>query len=289
MEISAVMNRIGLIVLWGMALLGAFCSSGCTASGYPGFVKFSPDSERVLYDDGRYGRTYLYWIQTGDKLVFTGRVSCVDAEVRRFVLLPVECDGGRATGSRTDCLLVTVADKGATVTTLPSVPEGGRVAMVFCAEGALLQASTRGYWGAIRQAWTYTTGDSCWEPTSNWYHETDAPPQCFDIPGGALKGGHVFCPLPDRARMPASVEWGRDVEVHSSSDGAMLEFRLPSPDGQYLVRVHDRDDPWLRLTLTDLRNQTKTVLLEKDDFVRDLVDSLIIVVLYPLQPLLPKF
>ena len=98
--------------------------AGCTASGYPQFVKFSPDNRWIVYEDARYARAYAYDLQAKQKYPFTGRVACLDRDVKHLVLLPDRYCGDRPAPDPVPSWLITLDQAPPDKQPLPPLPTG---------------------------------------------------------------------------------------------------------------------------------------------------------------------
>jgi hypothetical protein len=246
--------------------------SGCTTSGYPWFVKFMPASGQILCEDNRYARVYVYSLESRKKLVLTGRVACIDMATNRFVL--------RAEGRNNPlpCSLVTLMAEGIRVESLPAVPLPGQLPQTVMEFGP-----SHGTIAALNYATDYdqkpstncvlTIGQSSWMQESIPEAVAGKPYLIYYRNINMRQGGYTFAPVHEWGPVvPRGPVWG--VDVQDTFRNNKLGFRLPSPDGKYVVMILDPDDRLGRVTLTEVATGYRTVLLDKNDAAQDALDVL---------------
>lgn len=269
--------------------LAALALAGCTASGIPRFVKFSPDSRRLVYEDYRYHRVYIFDLDTHEKHVLYGYTVSIDQQVQRFVVSghPNRWHGWER---QLAYILVVPGKAEPDETKLPPLPLGPNAGYVCIEFGP----------GADEiSAFTYK---------SNYYHPSNTPAEVYRMapradawtgvkpvpdeygplshrrvvaPGGIWEGGHVYCPCWEPEGNSMKKVPGVDVEATGS--GAQTTYLLPSPDGRFVVRIGDVDDPWRRVTLTECVSGAREVILDKDDGASDVLSALGMAVLFPVN------
>lgn len=273
---------------------------GCTASGYPDFVKFSPDGRRLVYQDARYPRVYIYDLKTRQKYVLKGRIASLNREVDRFVLLPHRYTGVESPPAPLPCCLVTFEHGGPQVERLPGLPLGSGVLPVVVMElgpeqqqilATIYEHQSVVFRTAPHRDYLLKFGQDEWTavrcPRDFPRHPPAGPAY---IPSGVREGRHVFCPDPEPPMNQLEFKsdyWGFDVETEFRNDRIGLILR--SPDGSFVVRICDIDDPWGRVTLTEVATGRKEIILNKNDAALGVLDVLGKVALLPVYPFLPKF
>lgn len=271
---------------------------GCTASGYPAFVKFSPDGRRLVYQDARYPRVYIYDLETRQKYVMKGRVASLNREVDRFILLPNRYSGRQSPPDPVPCRLVTFERDGPRVERLPGLPVGSGLLPIVCMElgpdqqqilATIYDSSYVVFSRRPHRDYRLKLGENEWTavrcPRDFPRHPPAEPPY---IPSGVREGRHVFCPDHSPENQAKGDNWGFDVETEFSSN-YRLGFILRSPDGSFVVRIRDIDDPWRRVTLTEVATGRKEIILNKNDAALGVLDVIAKIALLPLYPFLPKF
>jgi len=257
---SSTGRRPGTAATAILALLALALCIGCDASGYPAFVKLSPEGRFVVYQDGRYPKTYVYDTRDGRKAVFDGRAACMNEKVSQLVLR------GSPRDEEMSCRLLTFDADGVHVRDLPAMPTAGyrEARVVFVGEGAdLLALLYESSWAdrpgrALRLA----PGRSQWEEVPIPSARADQPLWAIHEPAGARLTGHVFSPRDRSFRLPEDEYRGLDVEL--AFDNHDPCYVLRSPGGQYTVTIRDPDDPWRRLWLTRA-DGTRVLLLDQND------------------------
>jgi hypothetical protein len=132
-----------------------------------------------------------------------------------------------------------------------------------------------------------TLGEKNWVNVEIPAGHRDKPYWRLFSPGGIRQGRYFYHPVYERSVVPEEEELGTDVQMEFKNH--RLTYVLPSPDGHYLLRIIDGDDPWLRLTLVHVSTMKKKVILDKDDAVSDVMDVCGRIMLIPLAPFLPRF
>lgn len=278
-----------------MLLIGLTClASGCTtreytASGHASIVKISSDSKRILYQDSRYARVYLYHVDMARMETFKGGIGCASSGVKSFVLLPWCLNDFSLSRVPIACFLATVENGATILTMVENLPPGHLLSLSFCSDQSALQAEICQLDGPTRlqgrrtlvnrldgQGWSVSQS-SCTVQTRR---------EQMGRPVGIMDEGYVYYPYSDSL---GSVSDGRNTERFSSPERQVVEVRLRSPDGKSLIRINDWDDPLYRLTLTDLTTNKKVVLLDKDDTERDAQEERERELQYPLVRLLLFF
>ena len=235
-----------------------------TASGHPSIVKFSSDSQRILYDDYRYDRVYLYHTGAAQMEVFTGGIGCVRSGVKGFVLLPWRLNDYSQSRVPITCLLATVENGKTALEVLESLPPGRLLSMFFYTDWPAIQAemcqspastTVKGWKVVVNRLDGRGWSEGAYPCTMQTMHEQRGRPV------GIMSEGCAYKYTP--------VDPGQDVECIRGSGANESEVRLLSPSAEFLVRIADQDDPLHRLTLTDLRTNKKVILLDKDDAERD--------------------
>lgn len=240
---------------------------GCSASGNPKFVKFTPDSRYLIFEDQAYPRVYVLDLAKRQKSILVGRVACVSDNASQFVLRP------NATSKPMPCSLVTLGGEEVLVQKLPPLPVAGRspkAVIRFQSDDQLGGAVYDSEYASGPASWhDLTIGETEWVPgeiprvmagrsAGRWYH-----------PVGIRRTGHVYAPAPD-ANVFGSQSYGRNVEL-IYDEQSNLAFRIPSPDGRYAVTVRDYEDPLKRVTLTDTATDERIILLDKNDAAVDVL------------------
>ncbi len=251
-------NTLLLIVLLGVVAVGS--STGC-ASGYPAFVKLTPDARYVIYQDGSYPKTYVYDVERSQKSVFDGRVACMNKVVSRLVV--------RGEPSRSDlkCWLITLEADGLKLVALPVLPMsgGGIVRLMFIDGGPGLVALL--YDSGLTERPTYCKR---LEDLSGQWAAVVVPPEFRDQPLWAAHepigdrlSGYVYSPRDPSIDLPDSQLKGLGVQS-GVEDGKHFD-RISSPDGTYVVTIRDPRDVWRRVWLTERANGNRVLLLDKND------------------------
>jgi len=279
--------------IWCLASLCTTALSGCSASGYPLFAKFSPDGQRLVYEDARYPRVYVCEPKTGHKTVLVGSVACIDGDVRQLVLWQQRVQPDYHGSSPIPCSLVTLSDQGPVVEQLPALPgqPGSSVILMdFLPESGLIVARTlRSYYrlpdATPDQSFTLKPGEKHWTQQAGATGGAGPIPWWrLYLPGGVRQGRHYYAPVHD-PDLPQSERWGQDVQWADRK----FERDLYGPGQEYVVRVADGDDPWSRTTIDEPATGRREIILDKNDGAVDLFNGAITVMLFPLGPFLPKF
>jgi hypothetical protein len=282
--------RRALTTSWaaGLTLL-----AGCSASGHPDFAKFSPDGRRLVYQDARYDRAYVYDLGTRHRHEVPGHVACIDREVQRLVLLPRGIAGGYSAGrGPIPCTLLTISGDSLVLEQLPPLRvnlEFAQVLLEFAPNQTSLLATIyeSRYADKPDSCRLLAIGGDTWLDTQIPEARRNTPPWRIASPGGIREGRYLYHPVYDTGIPLPGGELGMDVEREFRND--WLTYVLRSPDGSHLLRIIDGDDPWHRLTLTDLRTMKKEVILDKNDAALDVMKWCSKLILLPIAPFLPSF
>lgn len=278
------------------ALVLLLTISGCSASGYPDFVKFSPDGRVLVYQDARYPRVYVYNLGTREKHVLKGRVACFTRGLDRFVLLADRYAGCKQPRQPLPCRLVTTQRDDLIVQTLPALPITAKLPLISMefgsSEGQQLRATVfdNQYMPDACEPGRYYTlklGDPRWTELAFPEESLRKPLWQWPLPGGLRDGGHVYCPVHDPAAVPEAEMWG--INVEDEFRNGRYGHVLHSPDERFIVKVNDVDDSWQRLTLIDAATGEKEIILDKNDAALDVLSFMVKIPLLPFTPLLPKF
>ena len=261
-----VIARTVIIVL--MSVAAGMCG-GCDASGYPAFVKISPDGRFVTYQDGSHPKSYIYDAHRGRKVVFRGRVACMNENVSLLVLR------GEPDRREAKCQLVILEPNGPKVKDLPVLPMSNRsvVRIMFIGEGpdmlALLYDSS---WAERpAQAARLTHQSRRWENVPVPQEYCDQPLWMAHEPIGDRLSGYVFSPRDKSFRLPEQQEPGLNVDL--AFDNHCPYYSLKSPRGDYTITVRDPKDPWNRLWLTE-RSGRRVLLLDQNDMPTRVVGAI---------------
>lgn len=261
------------VVSRALMLLPAVCV-GCSASGYPGFVKFAPGGHFLLYEDARHPRVYVYYLQTQKKHVLVGEVACVDPGVTRFVLRPGK------TADPIPCSLVKLSGNEPLIEPLPPLPTTeGILPVAVIAFGprpdTLMGVVYRSKYDNTPAAYyTLRLGQKAWKAHAVPETMKGKRPWEWFPPVGLRDSGFVYAPIYEPGAVPEDQKYGLNVEP-ASSDRFEPFHRLPSPDGRFIVTIGDVDDPWRRLTLTEAATGRKTLLLDKNDVPEEVFTFLV--------------
>ena len=79
-------------------------------------------------------------------------------------------------------------------------------------------------------------------------------------------------------------EWREREGIDLQSGQPHALYLLPSPDGRFLVRISDSDDPWHRVTIVDTASGRKEIILDKDDAILVIPQALF--TLFVLDPII---
>lgn len=295
------MTRIWNGIATGCLGLLLLFSSGC-ASGMPSLVKVSPDSQRVVYEDCRYARVYVHDLPTGRKQVFAGSLVYMDDTLEHLILVPQH----HVTGRSIKPAIIKMSEGTAHRRELPPIQPGFLVLDLYlnwdrdsgeataCAYGVRSgrpAPDAKAYlrWRPGEAVWTSLPfPDRPFAERNDYSHKG---------PRGARDAGPVYCPLDippvgsqatDSApatRPEDFLEAMEKEELARSGIGLsrkvtwkglfhgdpQITTMLSSPDGKYLIRIGDGDDPWQRLTVTDVATGKRRILLNKNDLANEIL------------------
>jgi hypothetical protein len=290
-------QRTHRTILWPICAAWIGLAAGCSASGYPLFAKFSPDARRLVYQDARYDHTYVYDLNTQQRHQVPGHVACMDRDVMHLVLFPCAASGdGHFGQGAIPCSVATLGEGQPAIEQLPALQitsEFPVVLLEFAADQKSLLATTyeTKYARKPQSCRRLAPGDSEWVDVEILEDRRDTPAWRLFSPGGIREGRYFYHPVYEPGFLPEEEQLGMDVQREFKHDWltSWLTYVLPSPDGNYQLRIIDGDDVWHRLTLTDLRTMKKTVILDKNDAASDVMDVCGRIMLLPLYPVLPKY
>jgi hypothetical protein len=266
--------------------------AGCTASGHPDFVKFSPDGRRLVYQDARHDRVYVYDLEARQRYAIPGCVACMDREVKRLVLLPRRYRGDKPIADPAPCTLVMITDGKPSLEPLPPLHAGTgyrRVFVEFEPEQTSLLAIIYATSDALKPEFCRRlalAGDR-WLDVELPEARRDALPGRLLVPAGTREGGHCYSPVSEPGVVPSGEELGVGVETESRKDS--LTYVLRSPDSKYVVRISDGADAWRRMTLTGPGTMNKEIILDKDDAAYDVFDGCVRIMELPVRVFMPNF
>lgn len=257
-------STLALVGLLAVVAVGS--SIGC-ASGYPAFVKLTPDARYVIYQDASHPKTYVYDVKRSEKTVFDGRVACINKAVSRLVV--------RAEPSRSDvkCWMITLEADGPKLVALPVLPmSGGGIArLMFIDAGPGLMALLYDSGLPERPAYCRRLED-----LSGQWAAVVIPPEFHDQPLSAAHepigdrlSGYVYSPRDPSFAVPESQLKG--LGVQSGVENGKHFDRINSPDRTYVVTIRDSRDVWRRVWLTEMASGDRTLLLDKNDGLVDVV------------------
>lgn len=263
------LNTLVLFVLLAVVAVGS--STGCHASGYPAFVKLTPDARYVIYQDGSYPKTYVYDVQRSQKTVFDGRVACMNKVVSRLVV--------RGEPSRSDmkCWMITLEADGPKLVPLPVLPmSGGGIARLMFIEGgpglvALLYDSGLTERPAYCKRLEDLSGQ--WAAVVIPPEFRDQPLWAAHEPIGDRLSGYVYSPRDRSFDLPESQLKG--LGVQSGVENGKHFDRINSPDRTYVVTIRDSRDVWRRVWLTETADSNRVLLLDKNDALVEVVRAVV--------------
>ncbi|MHC4983148.1 MAG: hypothetical protein ACYTF6_08280 [Planctomycetota bacterium] len=265
-------RSVRVIVCVGLAAaVAAACCAGCNASGYPSFVKISPDSRYVIYHDSAYPKTYVYDTREDRKSVFDGRIACVDERASRLLL---RTGPG---GSDMSCRLIELQQDGPRLVELPALPmEGAWTARIMLAEreGGLLALLYESSWAKKPTcSKRLKDTDGRWDDSEVPDEFQDKPLWAVPEPVGGRLSGHVYMPLDRSFDLPEEQSEGLDVDL-TVGDGFPVR-KITSPDGTYVVAIGDAQDVWHRFWLTESATGRRVLLLEKNDAPYEVIRAIV--------------
>ena len=286
-------TRLAVLGTWLAAAAGC-ASPGPDASGKVILVQFSPDSRRLVYEDSFYPTFYIYDLSTRKRCAFPGRLVAMDDSMQRFLL----CDwyGDKAFSF----YLVTVADRGTEAVALPFVaarcpagyhrvaPQGlfgtkklAHARMVPYCHHITGRIEQNELWLTIIEAHDrdgpgyrrlrLKPGAAAWEEVESGVCRHDSRNADERQPGGLGCGAACYSPL---CRDP------KCCTAERRQRGTRTEYLVRSPDGAYIARVQDLDDPWDRLTMTDSAGR-KEILLDDTDAPEEVTEIVLTVATSP--------
>jgi len=248
-------------------LLAACMSASCDACGFPNFVKITPDSRYIIYQDAWYPKAYVYDTASKAKIVYDGHFTCMDAAASRVILRGPVADG------LMPCWIVEFGPDGPTRTSLPPVPMGD------CRDGRIIiDDDERGFIAALME-YKWST-----EPLRAMRLDSGAE-QWVDLPAvpQPAEGGwqhdepyrdrhtrHLYTHTPSWPLIHDDLDSHKGVDVESFYENDKLGYKLTSPDGSYFVTIIDPRDIWRRMWLTDVATGERTMLLDKNNAGQEL-------------------
>jgi len=275
------MDRYSLTTLFVGAIAIALVS-GCNSSGIPRFVKYTPDSQALIFADAIYQRCYAQHIPTGKTHTFDGWFACEAPSGRKWVVV----EQGALAASKDFCLVELDKEGQIMVTSLPSLSGMFWRRAIKMAFGpgqrqiSLLMRPDASDWRVLQ----LTIGDEQWRElqagpqrrTEREYieHRTNGsitspghlPPSAFTFAMSSQKvsthggaGENVHCA---RLRFHHYFGFGNHLSA---------EYRLDSPDGSSFVTIELDDPPFARGTGRATLHVTmdlghKRVLMPRNDW-----------------------
>ena len=244
------------------------CVSGCS-SGVAGFVKYTPDSRHIIYNDSGYVRAYIHRVPTGKTYAFEGSLACEALDGRRWVITPAPLNSDKS------LFLVSVqADREPVITRLPPLPGIGTMSSVAAAFGPDDEElyvyhcldSGRGKCFAFR----LNMKKAKWQELQSETDRSAVRERTWGCPKDSIGGLGYVPPSPFRYR-DGSGEHVQRVKETQDRSGYRYEDRLTSPDGNTYVTIR-ADLPsvsWAlgsgQTTLTDVATGKTRVLISNTD------------------------
>jgi len=252
--------------LWiKLALLSlvAAMPAGCDACGFPSFVKITPDSRYIVYQDAWYPKAYIYDTGTKEKTVYDGHFACMDAAVSRVILRGPVADG------LMPCWVVEFGDEGPTRTPLPAVPMGdcrdGRIIIDDDEEGFIAALMEYTWSREPLRAMRLHSGAEQWVDLPAVPQPAEGQCWRYDEPYSDSRTRHLYTHTVSAPPIPGDLDSRKGIDVESFLENDELGYKLTSPDGSYFVTVIDPRDIWRRLWLTDVATGERTMLLDKNN------------------------
>jgi hypothetical protein len=273
------------VILSLLVLVGSLV--GCTASGVPRFVKFSPDGRWLIYEDETYPKVYVRDFHNQKQYTYNGSVACIGPDDDQLVLAPQCISFPREYfARRMELLLVEFGGDPPKEIRLPAlITELDNVPLHLAFDGRqTIQAVIHPYGADSSESRVhYQLSDwaAQWQPVTDGTVEIgDSPDIWQSLPDGVERGGFAIAPHSEEN----GLTWGPGAEEEERGDHMVRLLR--SPDRRYVVCLYDDTDIWGRMTLTDTQTGQREVILNKDNAAWDIYIAVGTVLSFPLAWLL---
>ena len=213
---------------------------GCS-TGAPSFVKYTDDSEYVIFADAGYIRSYVHKIATAKTVAFDASFACEDAGGRRWILEPAPL----ALDQR--LMLLSIEPEGSlSVRILPELPSVGWPRSVWAGfgpgENKISVVLCRGNFGDPRwRVFRLDIGQPQWHEVVLGPEKTSLRSRLESRPGDSIAILGYVPPSDYSFKMSGTPEEkGKNVRrlaQANDSTGTRGEYQLPSPGGKTFVTI----------------------------------------------------